>query len=400
MTPLRGLDDRDERTRALRALLTAPFVGADEPAYALVRRHERELATALQVTYGYQLEVGSTAARACGLPTPEGLRRPLRIRPASVSGRKRAPDEWAELGDRACVLLLLTLVALERSGAQTAIAELGQEVERAGADVEPPITVDFRQRSERMAFADGLDLLCAWGVTEHTSGSHESYSRREQGDDEALFTVDRRRLAQLLLDPATALEATTLEQLVDESRRYSPTPEGENRARAERLARRLSEDPALLLADLDDDDRAYFLSQRARIEGAVAAATGYEVERRAEGSALIVDDRAFTDLPFPTNSTLKQIGLLLCDALADAGPDGELSFEALRHAVAVLVATHGRHWDRSADDPEEVAELTAAAIDILLACDLARPGPSGGLTATPLAARFRSPTLHAAEGRE
>ncbi len=56
---------------------------------------------------------------------------------------------------------------------------------------------------------------------------------------------------------------------MDERGRYSPTPEGENRARAERLARRLTEDPVLLLADLDEDDRAYFLSQRARIEGAV-----------------------------------------------------------------------------------------------------------------------------------
>jgi uncharacterized protein (TIGR02678 family) len=401
MTTLRELDDHEERTRALRALLAAPFVGADEPAYALVRRHERELASTLQVTYGYQLEVGSTAARAAGLPTPDGLRRPIRVRPASVSGRKRAPDEWPALSDRACVLLLLTLVALERGGAQSAIAELAQEVERAGVDVEPPITVDFRQRSERMAFADGLDLLCAWGVIDHTSGSHDSYSRRDQGDDEALFTVDRRRLALLLRDPAAALEATTLDLLVDESGRYSPTPEGENRARAERLARRLTEDPGLLLADLDDHDRTYFVSQRARIEGAVTAATGYEVERRAEGSALIVDDRAFTDLPFPTNSTLKQVALLLCDALADAGPDGELSFEALRDAVADLVAKHRHHWDRNPDDPDEVAALTAAATDILLACDLARPsGPSGGLRATPLAARFRSPTLHATEGRE
>src|SRR5947208_297623 len=238
-----------------------------------------------------------------------------------------------ELDNRACVLLLMTLVALERGGVQTAIADLAQEVERAGTDVEPPVSVDFRQRSERMAFADGLDLLCAWGVIEHTSGSHESYSRREPGDDEALFTVDRRRLALLLRDPAGALEATTLDELVDESGRYSPTPEGENRARAERLARRLTEDPVLLLADLDHDDRAYFLSQRARIEGAVANATGYEVERRADGSALIVDDRAFTDLPFPTNSTTKQVALLLCDVLADAGPGGELSFEALRDAV-------------------------------------------------------------------
>jgi uncharacterized protein (TIGR02678 family) len=400
MTSLRELDDREERTRALRALLAAPFVGADEPAYALVRRHERELASTLQVTYGYQLEIGSTAARASGLPTPAGLRRPLRIRPASASGRKRAPDEWTALSDRACVLLLLTLVALERSGAQTAIAELAQELERAGADVEPPIIVDFRQRSERMAFADALDLLCAWGVTEHTSGSHESYSRREQGEDEALFTVDRRRLALLLRDPAAALEATTLEQLVDESGRYSPTPEGENRARAERLARRLTEDPALLLDDLDGEDRAYFLSQRARIEGAVTAATGYEVERRGEGSALIVDDRAFTDMPFPTNSTIKQVALLLCDALAHAGPEGELSFEAVRDAVAGLLAKHRHHWDRNPDDPEEVAALTAAATDILLACDLARrSGPSGGLRPTPLAARFRAPTLHGAEGR-
>ncbi|HYB26466.1 MAG TPA: TIGR02678 family protein [Solirubrobacteraceae bacterium] len=401
MTGLRELDDREERTRALRALLAAPFVGADEPAYALVRRHERELASTLQVTYGYQLEIGSTAARASGLPTPDGLRRPLRITPASVSGRKRAPDEWAALSDRACVLVLLTLVALERGAAQTAIAELAQEVERAGADVEPPITVDFRQRSERMAFADGLDLLCAWTVIEHTSGSHESYSRREQGDDEALFTVDRRRLALLLRDPNAALEATTLDELVDESGRYSPTPEGENRARAERLARRLTDDPALLLADLDADDRTYFLNQRARIEAAVAAATGYEVERRAEGSALIVDDRAFTDLPFPTNSTLKQLALLLCDALAEAGPDGELSFEALRDAVADLVAKHRHHWDRNPHDPDEVAALTAAATDTLLACDLARrSGRTGGLRATPLAARFRSPTLHATGGRE
>jgi uncharacterized protein (TIGR02678 family) len=396
---LRELDDREERAHALRALLGAPFVGADEPAYALIRRHERELAAALQVTYGHQLEVGSTAARASGPPTPNGLRRPLRIKPASISGRNRPPHEWSALSDRGCVLLLLTLVALERAGAQTAIAELAQEVERAGTDVEPSVSVDFRQRSERMAFADGLDLLCAWGVLEHTSGSHESYTRREQGDDEALFTVDRRRLALLLRDPATALVATTLDELVDESGRYSPTPEGENRARAERLARRLTDDPVLLLADLDDEDRAYFLSQRSRIEGAVGNATGYEVERRAEGSALIVDDRAFTDLPFPTNSTTKQVALLLCDVLADAGPGGELSFEALRDAVGDLVSRHGRHWDRNADDPEEIATLTAAAVEIVLACDLARRSGPSGVRPTALAARFRSPVLRAAEGR-
>ena len=126
-------------------------------------------------------------------------------------------------------------------------------------------SVDFRARSERVAFADGLDLLCAWGVLEHTSGSHDSYARREQGEDEALFTVDRRRLALLLRDPAITLESTTLEQLLDETSRYPPTPEGENRARSEQLARRLTEDPALLLSD-PRRRRAHVLPRSARAD--------------------------------------------------------------------------------------------------------------------------------------
>jgi uncharacterized protein (TIGR02678 family) len=392
---VRELDDRAERTQALRALLAAPFVDAAESAYALIRRHERELATILQSSFGYQLEVGSTAARASGPPTPDGLRRPLRIRPASVTGRQRPTDEWAALSDRGCVLLLLTLTALERGGAQTALADLAREVELTGADVDPPVIVEFRERTERLAFADGLDLLCAWGVLEHTSGSHESYARSEQREDEALFTVDRRRLALLLRDPVAALEASTLEDLLDESARYAPTPEGENRARFERLARRLAEDPVLLLDDLQDDERAYFLGQRARIESAVGAATGYQVERRAEGSALIVEDRAFTDVPFPTNSTVKQAALLLCDTLAATPPGASLSAEAVRDAVGELVARHGDHWRRDRDDPAQVAYLTAAASDVLVACSLARRTDAGGLGPLPLAARFREPTLRA-----
>jgi len=391
------LDDQAERTQALRALLASPFVNATDPAYALIRRHERELAATLQTTYGYQLEVGSTSARASGPPTPSGRHRPLRVPPASASGRRKPPDEWPALSDRGCLLLLLTVVALERGGAQTAIAELAHDVERAAADVKPPVSIDFRQRSERVAFADGLDLLCNWGILAHTSGSHDSYARREQSDDEALLTVDRRRLALLLRDPATALEATTLEQLADESWRYPPTPEGENRARAERLTRLLTEDPALLLADLDDDDRTYFLGQRARIEGAAMTTTGYQVERRSEGSALVIDDRAFTDAPFPTNATVKQVALLLCDTLAAAGPDGQLSVEALRDSVSSLVAVHGHHWGRDAGDRSQVAALTDAAIEVLMTSDLARRVGIGMLVPTPLAARFRSPSLRSTE---
>jgi uncharacterized protein (TIGR02678 family) len=296
------------------------------------------------------------------------------------------------------VLVLLTLVALERGGAQTAIADLAHDVELAGVDVEPPVAIDFRQRSDRVAFADGLDLLCSWGVIEHTSGSHESYARPEQGDDEALFTIDRRRLALILRDPATALEATTLQALLDESTRHPPTPEGENRARAERLARRLTEDPALMLNELDEEERTYFLGQRARVEEAVATATGYQVERRAEGSALIVDDRSFTDVAFPTNATVKQLALLLCDMLAATGPDSEVSPEALRQRVVELVQEHGGHWGRNAHDVAHVAVLAEQATGVLLDCRLAYRRETGALRPSPLAARFRSPTMRTAGG--
>jgi len=394
----RELEDRDERWTAMRALLAAPFVDAAAPAYALIRRHEREVATLLQTTYGYQLEVCSTSARASGPPTRDGLYRPLRVRPASASGRQRPPDDWPALGDRGCVLVLLALVALERGGAQTAIADLARNVERAGADVDPPVIVDFRARGERLAFADGLDLLCAWGVLEHTSGSHDSYARREQREDEALFTVDRRRLALLLRDPATAMSATTLDELLDETARYPPTQEGRNRARAERLARRLTEDPALVLDDLDDDERAYFTGQRARIEGAVVAATGCAVERRREGSALIADDRAFSDVPFPTNATVKQVALLLCDMLAGA-EQPVVSAQAVRDAVSDLVAAHGRHWGRDVNELAQVTALAEAATDVLVACDLAQRADADGLRPRPLAARFRAPTVKRAGGQ-
>ena len=166
---LRDVDDREERTRALRGLLGSPIVGADEQAYALIRL--AGTSASRQHPAGDLRVPAQGRQHRCPRVRPAdggGAASALRITPASLSGRKRPPDEWPALSDRACVILLLTLVALERSGAQTAIAELARDVERAGADVHPPISVDFRQRSERVAFADGLDLLCAWGIVQHS----------------------------------------------------------------------------------------------------------------------------------------------------------------------------------------------------------------------------------------
>jgi uncharacterized protein (TIGR02678 family) len=346
--------------------------------------------------FGYGLEIGSTAARLVGTPTAAALQRALPVRPASASGRARPRDEWPPLSDRAAVLLLLTLAALERGGTQTAIAELARDVTRAGADAQPPVPVEFTARGERVAFADGLDLLTAWGVLEHTAGARASFSRIDPGgDDEALLTVDRRRLALVLRDPVAALGATSLTDLLDDDAAYAPTPEGENRRRLHRLARRLVEDPVVMLDDLDEPDRAYFLSQRQRLEERVAEATGLAVERRSEGTALIATDRTLSDVVFPTNATVKQVALLLCDVLVAQGGDAVISEEAVREHVRALLVRHAEHWQHDPADPVQVTRLARDATAVLCALDLAREEVDG-LRPRPLAWRFRSPDLRVA----
>jgi len=390
---LRAVDAQSERQEAMRALLAQPYVDAGHPAHVLVRRHEPELARLAGDLFGYRLEIGATAARLSGPPTAAGLRRPVRVRPASATGARRPVDEWPALSDRAAVLLFLTLAALERGGPQVAIADLAQRVADAGADAEPAIRVDFDERAERVAFADGLDLLVAWGVLEHTAGSHASYARRDQDADEALLTVDRRRLALVLRDPAGAAQSATLDDLLDESHLYADSDEGERRARLHRLARRLVEDPALLVEALSDEDRAYLHGQRSRIESAVAGATGLQVERRREGSALIVEGRELTDVPFPTNGMLKQLALLLCDELSRLGPGAGVSRADVRATVAALLREHREHWQRDPGDAGAVHAVATEAVALLASLGLVTVDDRDMVRPLPPCARYRAPDL-------
>lgn len=196
----------------------------------------------------------------------------------------------------------------------------------------------------------------------------------------------------MLRDPVVALGSMSLEQLLDEDDAYAPTVEGENRRRLHRLARRLVEDPAVLLSDLDEADRAYFASQRQRLEERVAEATGLAIERRAEGTAMIASERALSDVTFPTNATVKQVALLLCDLLAARADAEAVSEEAVREHVRDLLEHHAEHWGRDPSDPVQVTRLARDATAVLVSLDLVRH-EAGGLRPQPPAARFRSPEL-------
>lgn len=376
----------EQQQAATRALLEAPFLGADHPAFAFVRRHERELARRVADLWGYRLETTPSFARLLKRPTESSLRRPVRIRPGTVSGRQRPRDEWPRLDRRRATLLFLTLAALERGGQQTVVGELARAVAEAGAGCEPGIGVDLELRSERLAFADVLDLLCDWGVVRLDDGARASFSAEEQGDDEALFTIDRKRLASVLADPFRAIGAAGLDDLLDDEHEYAPTDDGENLRRRHRLARALAEDPVLYLDRLSEDELAYFQRQRGYLEARVADLTGLVPERRAEGTAFVDPDRTLTDLSFPANSTRKQAALLLCDVLA--GRDA-VTGEELRDAMGTLVEQHGASWNREAESLLDDAVDVLTGLDLLERCN-------GGWRPLPLCGRFRSPTVKAA----
>jgi uncharacterized protein (TIGR02678 family) len=386
------LRERDELRRATRALLREPFVSADDAVFPLVRRHEPELARRFTHLWGYRLDVTPGFARLYKRPTDAALRRPLRIPPGSPSGRERPRDEWPRLDRRRATLLFLTMASLERSRQQIVVGDLARDVAEAGSSCDPPLEVDFDQRSERLAFADVLDLLCHWGVLRLDDGSRASFATREPGEDEALFTIDRKRLASLLHDPFGALRAQSPADLADDGDDYAATDDGTNLKIRHRMARMLTEDPVLYVDRLSDEERAYFYRQRAYLENLVAGYTGLVPERRAEGSACIEPERTLTDLPFPANSTRKQAALLLCDVLAAAGTT-VLPREELRRAMHALVERHGASWNRDADDPVEVDALLDDALDVLADLDLVERD-DGGVHPLPLCGRFRDPRIN------
>jgi uncharacterized protein (TIGR02678 family) len=383
----------EERRSATRALLAQPFVGAGDDRFALVRRHERELTRFFSHVLGYRLLVTPGFARLFKRPTPDGRSRPWRVPPGSASGRARAVDEWPELDRRRAVLLLLTLAALEREGQQTVVGELARRVAEAGARCDPPLRVDFEVRAERLAFADALDLLCAWGVVEVVDGSRRSFSRAEAGEDEALLTIERRRLAAVLRDPFGALAASGLDDLLDDRDDYPPTDDGQTARTRHRVARRLVEDPVTYLDELPEGERAYLANPSRWLRETVERWTGLNVERRAEGVAAIEDSRELTDVPFPASTTVKQVALLLCERLA--GRAGALPAAHVRDEVRALLARHGAHWGRSPADSREVAQLTADVLAVLAAHRLVDLEP-GAVRPRPACGRFRAPEVRRA----
>ncbi|HWE89495.1 MAG TPA: TIGR02678 family protein [Pseudonocardiaceae bacterium] len=371
--------DALERQRAFTGLLANPVLdGRRHPElFALVRnpRHRPVLIEWFASRLGYRLVVTDVAARLFRLPLGDTV---------LAARRFAAPSR------RVLVLAILAAAGAEDADDVTTTQDLSDRVralaQHEDVDLAPYESDRF---AERQLFVKAVRLLVDAGalrpIGRDTEDQREGWAHRRDRIGGA-YEVERELLLRMV-DPVALRAALSLggepgddrEAANDSAARFS-------------LMRRLLELPVCLLADLTESERAYLASQRYRVLAWCAEMTGWVVEQRAEGLALIATDEDDTDLPFPRQRAVDFATLMVLDELLahqDAG--GLLDDERLDRAAAAVRVRHPRAMTKELSTDPAVRER---AVDVLRALDLLRPAAHPGTWwLTPAAARFRNPTV-------
>jgi len=355
-------EEQAQRRSALRSLLAKPLLVADTDSetLVLVRRHLTELRAWLGRETGWRLVADSETARLFKTaPVLSDASHPAR-------GRNKEP-----FGRRRYVTLCLALSALARADAQTTLGSLADDVLTAAAQPElaaTGFTLTLDGRADRSDLVAVVRLLLGWGVLSRVAGDEETYL--SAGAD-VLYDV-RRAVLSVLLSGARGPSTVTavpfeerLTELIAEP--VAETDELHNQALRRRLTRRLLEDPVVYYGELDEDERAYLLSQRHAITRRIEDATGLIPEMRAEGIAMVDPEDELTDVRMPEQRTDGHVTLLVAEHLArrEQAPLDEL------HAfVRQAAAEHATYWRKGVTEPGAETELLATALEKLSALRL------------------------------
>lgn len=434
--------DLAEYQRAVRLLLLHPLVTTtfpDRAALPLVRRYSEQLAEDLGALAGYRLELAATCAR---------LLRPVdRIDDTQrlVRRRDRAPFDR-----RRYAYLALVLAALGRAGTQVTLTELADALKRRAAEIDG-LGFDPDQYRHRLAFVDVVRHLLELGGLREVEVSTIDWVRDPEAG-EALYDLDRDVLHLVAVPPRVLQHVPSVRSMLSSdgrSDRADTSTAARRAATRRRLVRLLLEHPVVYLDDLDDAARTYLIQQGRILADDLSRLTGGQLERRAEGGALIDATGGFSDRRFPSGGTAAQVALLLADAMTaavGAGEGTDVATATVPHAeernaaacdrldtarpvppsavadpsswgerpvggpvppasasherppgplftrswledrVEGLCVTHGQRFAAALrDDPPA---LTNAALEVLTSFDLVREVP-GGVVARPALARYR-----------
>jgi uncharacterized protein (TIGR02678 family) len=361
-------EEQAQRRAALRALLAKPLLVADTDGetLVLVRRHLPELREWLNRETGWRLVADSGTARLFKTaPELSDASHPAR-------GHNKEP-----FGRRRYVTLCLALSALARADAQTTLGSLADDVLTAAAEPELAgcgFTLTLDNRSDRSDLVAVVRMLLGWGVLSRVAGDEDAYV--SAGTD-VLYDVRRPVLGVLLpgvrgpsVVTAPAFDGRLAELTAEP---VAESDELRNQALRRRLTRRLLENPVVYYDELDEDERAYLLSQRHAITRRIEEATGLISEMRAEGIAMVDPEDQLTDVRMPEQRTDGHVTLLVAEYLA--GRD-QATLDELHAFVRQAAAEHKAFWRKGVTEPGAETELLAIALEKLTAlrlCTVDRP---------------------------
>jgi uncharacterized protein (TIGR02678 family) len=379
-------EEASQRRTALRALLTKPLLTSDGDTDTLlfVRRHLRELRDWLTRETGWRLVAGPETARL--------YKTAATLADASHPARGHNGEPF---GRRRYVTLCLALAALERADAQTTLGSLAEDVMTAAAEpgvADAGYSLTLETRSERSDLVAVVRLLLGWGILHRVAGDEDAYL---SATGDVLYDVRRPVLAALLtgsrgpsLVTATDFEARLAELTAEP---VADTDDLRNQALRRRLTRRLLDEPVVYYDELDDDERAYLVSQRNAITRRIADATGLVPELRAEGIAMVDPEDELTDVRMPEQRTDGHVTLLVAEYIADRG---EADLTELHEFVRRAAAEHTAYWRKGVTEPGAEEGLLAVALEKLTALRLVEVYPPH-VRGRPAIARYQvgAPTI-------
>jgi len=367
--------ERDERQRAVRALLSQPLLTPDGPAkedFALVQKHRDWLRPWFAHHAGWQLVLDSEAVRL--------IKRPAKLSDASRPCRE--PNSGAPLSRRAYVILCLALASLVRADRQTTLVRLRDSIVglvRAEPRFEAAgVRVELEHQESRRDFVHAIRLLLSWGVLKRVQGEEERFIKDANID--ALYNVRRPVLGRLLAAnrPPSLVKAQEFPErlrALAEDEMSANSDEARLKRLRERLFRQLLDDPVLYYDELTADERLYLDRQRGSILPEIETATGLVREVRAEGIAMTDPTGSLTDYGLPEEGTDGHVTLLLATFLAGRLrelPGASVSCEALVARTQGLIAEHYKHWRKDVRDSGQDRVLCRMVIERLCALGLAR----------------------------
>lgn len=371
--------DAAERQDALRLLLRHPMVTADGPhaeEFRLVRRHRDELSRDVRQLLGYRLVVEAGFARLYKAGLGPNCGRPLRRQ--SGTGAPFSPRAYAYLA--ICCSVLLT------GRQQVLLSALVDQIRMAAAEAGIELGID--SHADRRDLVAALRQLIAWGVLVEDDGAVSAYA--DDDGAEALLFVRRELVRHLLAVPLREVEDP--HELI----RLAADPDVGGGTR-HRVRRRLVEEPALLIDDLDEEAWAWLRQSQRREARTFAELFALELEIRAEGVAVIDPQDELTDEPFPRVGTLGQGALLAVGELArrlapvpsrdEIVGTVEVPAGLLEGVVAGLTDEHRKRWSK--EYVERPGRLAEDVEELLVRVGLLRRDREGGLRLAAVANRYR-----------